>query len=116
MRDFLKKIFRKLSNTWYGILPILILVGIPIAICVAIRWKHIPKTMGVLSDLGGGSWLFGILLLFFSIIGLVSIVYAVIHAVEVIAKKLGNKWAIWYIIATSLGMVALKIIIERANI
>ena len=112
MRNFLKKIFRKLSNAWYGILPFLLLVGIPITICVAIRWKHIPKTIGVLSDIGGGSLLFGILLIVFSAAGFVGIAYAVINAVETIGKKLGRKWAIWYSIVITLGIAALKILLE----
>lgn len=114
MKNFLKKIFHKLADAWYGVLPIIILVGIPIAICVAIGWKHIPKIIGVLTKLGGGSWLLGIPLVVFSATGFLGICYAVIYAAEVIGKKLGSKWAIGYIIVTSLGIVALKIIIERS--
>lgn len=114
MKNLLKKIFRNLTDVWYGILPILILVGIPIAICVAIGWKHIPKIIGVLTALGSGSWLFGILLLAFSATGFLCICYAVINAAEVIGKKLGSKWAIGYIIVTSLGIIAMKIILERS--
>ena len=114
MIDFIRKIFQKLLDVWYGILPILILVGIPIGICVAIKWKHIPKVFSALTEIGSGSWLYGILLILTCATGLLGIGYAVINAAEKIGKKLGSKWAVAYIIATSIGIFALKTIIERS--
>lgn len=114
MIAFIRKIFHKLLDVWYGILPTFILVGIPIAICIAVGWKHSPQVISILLKIGGGSWLFGILLLLTCTTGLLSIVYAVINAVETIGKKLGRKWAICYIIIISIGIVALEIIIKRS--
>lgn len=116
MKNFLKKIYNKVADAFCGILPIIILIGIPISICIAIRWKHIPQTIGVLTELGGGSWLLGILFIIFSAAGLLCIGYAVINAIEVIWKKSGSKWAILYIIVVSLGIIALKIILEGVEL
>ena len=114
MKAFFKRMLEKLSDAWYGMLPFLVLLGAPLALCVAIKWKDIPKIVGSLAEIGRGSWIFGILLVFFGSIGFLSICCAVINTVETIAKKLGNKWANIYIVITLLGFVALKIILERS--
>lgn len=114
MKDLIKRILHKLSDIWYGALPILLLVGVPISLCIIIGWKKILKLLAVLVEIGGGSWLIGAILILFSAFGLLSICYAVVNAIEIIGKKLGSKWAILYIIVTSLGIVALTILLERS--
>lgn len=114
MKAFFKRMLEKLSDVWYGMLPFLILLGVPLALCVAIKWKDIPQIIGSLTEIGRGSWIFGILLVSFGAIGHLSIYYAVINAVETIAKKLGKKWATIYIVVTLLGFVALKTLLERS--
>ena len=114
MKAFFKRMLEKLSDIWYGMLPFLILLGIPLALCVAISWKDIPKIIGSLTEIGRGSWIFGLFLALFGSIGCLSIYYAVINTVETIGKKFGNKWATRYIIATLLGYIALRILLERS--
>ena len=114
MKAFFKRMLEKLSDAWYGMLPFLILLGVPLALCVAIKWKDIPKIIGSLTVIGRGSWIFGILFVSFGAIGCLSIYYAVINTVETIAKKLGNKWAKIYAVVTLLGYFALRILFERS--
>lgn len=70
-----------------------------------------------IAELGGGSWLFGIIIIIFAALALLNIGVGCLLAIEKILKSFGSKANVWmyvYIIVTSLGIVALKIIIERS--
>jgi hypothetical protein len=61
--------------------------------------------------MGVGEWLFKALLVSLGVIGAFNIGTAFIFMIEKIAKELRPKWAYIYLILTSLGIVALEIII-----
>ena len=72
----MKKIWERIKDVWYSALPILILVGIPTAICIVIGliniWDDIPKIMNNISTLGNGSLIYGLILIIFGLIGLIN--------------------------------------------
>ena len=72
----MKKFWERLKDIWYGMLPILLIVGIPIVIAITvwliINWNDIPRILGIIADIGNGSLLYGIILILFAIIGLVN--------------------------------------------
>lgn len=113
----LKKFFHKLLDIWYGILPILLLVGIPIALCVIIGWSKIPKVIASLTKIGDGSWFWGIILTLFAGIGALNLVIGICFTIEKIDEKLGEKASLWmpvFLTATLLGVAALFIILKRS--
>lgn len=61
--------------------------------------------------MGVGEWLFKALLVSLGVIGAFNIGTACIFMIEKIAKELRPKWAYIYLILTSLGIVALKILL-----
>ena len=64
--------------------------------------------------MGVGEWLFKALLVLLGAIGAFNIGTACIFMIEKISKELRPKWAYIYIILTSLGIVALKILLSKA--
>ena len=73
----MKKFLEKLKEAWYGALPILLLVGGPLALAVVVLliciWNDIPKILSHITDLGNGSLLYGALLILFGIVGIINI-------------------------------------------
>ena len=70
-----------------------------------------------IAELGGGSWLFGIIIVIFAALTLFNISMGCLLTIEKIFEKFGskgNRLMYVYIIVTSLGIVALKIILERS--
>ena len=70
-----------------------------------------------IAELGGGSWLLGILMVILAALAIFNIGTGCLLTIEKILKSFGSKSNIWmyvYIIVTSLGIVALKIILERS--
>lgn len=61
--------------------------------------------------MGVGEWLFKALLVLLGAIGAFNIGTACVFMIEKIAKELSPKWAYIYFVLTSLGIVALEIII-----
>ena len=114
MKELLKKLFHKLLDVWYGMLPILLLLGVPLAICVALGWKSIPGIIGALARLGGGSWFIGALLVLFGAIGFINITAAIFNQAEMIGKKYGRKAFGLYLTTTFIGLVALTILSKRS--
>lgn len=113
-----KKFFHKLSDIWWGILPILIFVGIPIALCVIIGWEEIPKVISALAEMGGGSWFLGVLLALFAGIGALNICVGITFTIEKIGEKLGKKASLWmslYLVTTLLGLVALSLLVKKIH-
>ena len=109
----MKKFIKKILDTWYGILPILLLLSVPLALCIAIGWRSIPAIITALSLIGGGSWLIGVLLVLFGAIGFLNIMAGVFNQAEKIGKKHGNKAFVLYLATTLLGMIALNILLKR---
>lgn len=76
----MKKLWEKIKEVWYGALPILLLVGGPLAIAVAAfligYWNDIPKILSHITDIGNGSLLYGAFLILFGLVGLVNVVIA----------------------------------------
>ena len=70
-----------------------------------------------IAELGGGSWFFGIIIIILAAIAAFNLGAGCLLTIEKILKTFGSKGRIWmyvYIIVTSLGIVALKNIIERS--
>ena len=72
----MKKLWQRIKDAWYGALPILLLVGIPIAIAFVIwvisNWNDLPRIVNHISAVGNGSLLYGVILLLFALIGLIN--------------------------------------------
>lgn len=64
--------------------------------------------------MGVGEWLFKALLVLLGAIGAFNVGTACVFMIEKISKELRPKWAYIYIILTSLGIVALKILLSKA--
>lgn len=72
----MKKWLERLKEKWFGILPLILLLGIPSAVGIVI-WAicnrdDIPVILGHISDIGNGSLIYGIIIALFSLIGLVN--------------------------------------------
>ena len=63
--------------------------------------------------MGIGQWIFKALLVVFGTIGAFNLGLGCILTIEKISKKLQPKWIYIYIICTSLGIVALLIIMKN---
>ena len=109
MMELLRKISNKIKDTWYGILPYLIFLGAPTAICIIIGWDKIVGLYNALILAGNGSLILGVVILIFKLIGAINLLVGFILTLEAISKKLSRKWLYIYIIATSLSMVVYKL-------
>ena len=112
----MKKIWERIKDAWYGALPILILLGIPTAICIVIGlinvWDDMPKIMNNISTLGNGSLIYGLILIIFGLIGAINALiafYLWINALgKAVEKTAHPRFWFWFIfIATSFGLYAL---------
>ena len=112
----MKKFWEKLKDMWYGMLPILLIVGIPIAIPVAawlvINWNDIPNMLGNIANIGKGSLLYGVFLILFGLIGLTNAVIAFMMwfraFTEWLDKKAKSRFWFWcVIIVVTFGWYAL---------
>lgn len=72
----MKKFWARLKDMWYGMLPILLIFGIPLAMAIAVwlvsNWNNIPKILGIIADIGKGSLIYGIILILFAVVGLIN--------------------------------------------
>ena len=102
---------RNISEFFYGSLPFILLIGIPVIIPIAIK---LPKILTLLLKLGNGSYLKGlgkILLGLVGGIGWMNIVYAIYTTIDHLDEKGIKKGWIWlYIILTILGIGAMNLI------
>lgn len=109
MKELFKKIFNKIMDTWYGILPFLVLLGIPTILCIIIGWDKIVGLYNALIKVGNGSIIFGIAIFVFKLIGAINILVGFILTLEAISKKLSRKWFYIYIIVTVLSIIVYKL-------
>ena len=105
MKELLNKIFNKIMDTWYGILPFLILFGIPTVLCIIIGWDKIVGLYNALIKVGNGSIFCGIVIFVLKLIGAINLLVGFILTLEAISKKLSQKWIYIYIIATLLSII-----------
>lgn len=63
--------------------------------------------------MGIGEWIFKALLVVLGTIGAFNLGFGCVLAIEKISKELRPKWIYIYIISTSLGIVALQIILKN---
>ena len=115
----MKKLWERLKEAWYGALPILLIVGIPLAVATAvwlvINWNDIPKILGNITDIGNGSLLYGVFLILFGLIGLINAFAAFMmwfkkftEWLEKLDRKGKPRFLLWVIIiVVSLGWYAL---------
>ena len=117
----MKKWLERLKDAFYGILPFLLLFGIPLAICIVIGvisiWDDIPKILSSISNIGNGSLIWGVILLLFGLIGLINTVIAFMLWVKAFFKLLEKKtkstfWFWFAIITVTFGWFALFHIIK----
>ncbi len=118
----MQKFLERLKETWYGVLPILILVGIPTAIGIVIwvisNWNDIPKILERIAYLGGGSLLYGSFLILFGLIGLINAVIAFMMwakaFLEMLDRKAKSRLWFWLpIIVVTFGWYALFKILTK---
>lgn len=112
----MKKWFEHLKETWYGVLPLLLLVGVPIAVCIVI-WAicnrdDIPMMISCVSDIGNGSLIYGVILALFSLIGLINAVAAFMMWFRAFTEWFGRKaksrfWFCFALIVVTFGWYAL---------
>ena len=105
----MKKLWQRIKDAWYRALPILILLGIPTAICIVIGliniWDDIPKILNNISTVGNGSLFFGFVLFVFSFIGAINAFIAFMlwfkrftEWLERLDKKEKPRFLLWIII------------------
>lgn len=102
----MKKLWEQLKELWYGMLPWILLIGVPIILCIIIAWKDILKLLTGLDELYG-SWLWGVILCLGAIIAVFNIGVGLILTLEKISEKLNSKWFYAYIIVMAFGIFAL---------
>ena len=114
-RMIMKKIGEKLKEAWYGALPILLLVGVPLTIAVAAfligYWNDIPKILSHIADMGNGSLLYGAFLILFGVVGLTNIavsVWITAHKIDDYLTRNQKKSTplIIFLVVTVLGVYA----------
>lgn len=112
----MKKIWERIKDAWYGASPILILVGLPTAICIVIGliniWDDIPKILNNISAVGNGSLFFGLVLFIFSFIGAINTFIAFLlwfkKFTELLERKAKSEFWFWlYFIIVAFGWYAL---------
>ena len=112
----MKKFWERLKDMWCGMLPILLIFGIPLAMAIAVwlvsNWNDIPKILGIIANIGKGSLLCGIILILFAVVGLVNAGAAFMMWVFAFTKWLNRKaksrfWFWCIIIVVTFGWYAL---------
>lgn len=113
----MKKLWDKLVEMFFGILPILIIFGLPsliaLIVWLACNWDDIPKILNILSQIGKGSYLLGIFSILFGAIFIFNTFTGFVLTLEKIEEKLNAKWFYTYIITTFLGFIAIMILINN---
>lgn len=105
MRELFKKFYRRIIDALYGMLPILILLGIPTMICIIIGWDYVVKIFNALTESGNGSFIFGLVVFIFKLIGLINLFVGFMLTIETISKKLSRKLIYIYFIVTLLSVI-----------
>lgn len=115
----MKKIWERIKNAWYRALPILIFVGIPTAIGIVVwvisNWNDLPRIANHISTVGKGSLLYGVIIILFTLIGLINAVAAFMlwfkkftEWLERLDRKGKSRFLLWVIIiVVSFGWYAL---------
>lgn len=118
MKDFFKRLKEKISEAWYAALPLLILIGIPLLICLIIVgikiYPEIPVIIMKLTNYGDGSLFTGILkaigvfiLFIFAGIWALNTFYAYGAAIEKFDETgLSYKWFVIFIIVSIIGFIS----------
>lgn len=113
----MKKLFGPLKEVLYGILPWVLLIGVPIILCVLIAivfaGEEMLRCLTLLNEIYG-NWLWGIILVLLGVVALFNLSVGFILTIEKISKKLSGKWIYIYIIVTALGIFALTILVKGA--
>lgn len=118
----MKKFWERLKNAWYGILPLLLLLGIPLALTAAVwlvsNWNDMPRILGNITAIGNGSLLFGVILVLFALIGLVNAFAAFMMWAKVffnlLERKAKSLFVFWFFtIVVTFGWYALFEIIKK---
>ena len=111
----MKKFWERLKETLCGILPLLFLIGIPLALSVVVwvifNWNDIPEILRRIADMGDGSYIRGILLVVFCTIGSFNIGIGILMTIDKMSKTFHKRFTLWmtlYLILTALGILALK--------
>ncbi|MBR5594035.1 MAG: hypothetical protein IKW46_08185 [Bacteroidaceae bacterium] len=114
----MKKLFERLKELYYGMLPWLLLIGVPIILCILIgivfAGEEILQALTQL-DKTYGSWLWGIILYLFGGVALFNLFIGFILTIEKISKKLSEKWIYIFIIVTAFGIFALTLLWKGAH-
>ena len=117
----MKKIWERIKDAWFGALPLLILVGIPTAICIVFVlisiWDDIPEIIDNISTVGNGSLIYGIILIIFGLIGAINAFAAFMLWFKKFTELLDRKaksyfWFCFYLIVVVFGWYALFKLIE----
>lgn len=121
----MKKFWERLKETLYGILPLLLLIGIPLVLASVVwivqNWNNIPKILCHISDIGNGSLLYGLLFVLFGLIGLINAFAAFMlwfkqftEWLEKLDKKEKPRFLLWVIIiVVTFGWNALFVLISK---
>lgn len=108
----MKKLFDRLKEAWYGILPWILLVGVPSLFCIVLaivfNWKDIIQLLNRFDEIFGSRFL-GIILSLGSTIASLNIAIGFLLTLEKITKNFSSKWVYTYIIITALGFLSLYI-------
>lgn len=112
----MKKLWGKIKESWYAALPILILIGIPLAICFILwlisNWDDIPRLLDNITAVGNGSLLYGLILFVFSVIGAINAFVAFMLWFKALTEWIDRKgkslfWFWCIIIVVTFGWYAL---------
>ena len=112
----MKKLWERLKDAWYGLLPLLILFGIPLVLGAVIGlvciWDDIPKILSGITDIGNGSLFYGVVLVLFSLIGLINAFAAFMlwakAFFDLLERKAMSTFGFWFpIIVVALGWYAM---------
>lgn len=109
------------KEAWYGILPLLILLGVPtvvgLVIWIIFHWDDIPAILNRITIIGNGSLTYGAIITLFSLIGLFNAFAAFMlwfkKFTEFLERKAKSIFWFWFIIiVVSFGWIALFEIIK----
>lgn len=118
----MKNAWDKFKEAICGVIPLLILFGIPTAIPIAIGivsiWDDMPQILNRITYLGNGSLVTGILLLLLGLVGLIVAFSAFMlwakYFLEYLNKKAKSKFWFWFpIVISTFGLYALFKIITK---
>lgn len=108
----MKKLFDRLKEAWYGMLPWILLIGVPsmfgIVLAIVFNWENIIQLLNRFDEIFG-SKILGIILSLGSTIASLNIAIGFFLTLEKITKKFSSKWVYTYIIITALAFLSLYI-------